>query len=127
MSCHGAPAAPNGCVGDCCVAFTLPKEPTDPIVIDMVIPITQMEAIARHQRMGNRKVIDKSQSLDTSKWYKCRHWDEETRLCGIYEDRPKMCRDYPYDKGCVSCDFTSDPDIIQEYVDMRARSLKEDT
>lgn len=27
--------------------------------------------------------------------YRCSHFDQETRRCGIYEDRPQPCRDYP--------------------------------
>jgi Fe-S-cluster containining protein len=32
--------------------------------------------------------------------FTCAHWDRETRLCGIYEIRPTMCRDYPYRGKC---------------------------
>jgi hypothetical protein len=27
--------------------------------------------------------------------FKCPHWDEESRLCSIYEDRPMACRMFP--------------------------------
>ena len=30
----------------------------------------------------------------------CNHFDTETRLCKIYEDRPKMCRDHPGKSEC---------------------------
>lgn len=32
--------------------------------------------------------------------YRCVHLQEDGN-CGIYEIRPTMCRDYPYDKGCT--------------------------
>lgn len=41
--------------------------------------------------------------------YTCKHFDMTTRNCTNYENRPTMCRDYPYDrkcdhKGCTYCD-----------------------
>lgn len=33
-------------------------------------------------------------------YFHCRHLDPKTSLCGIYEDRPSMCRDYPVDGAC---------------------------
>lgn len=30
----------------------------------------------------------------TRHWYTCRHWDEATGDCGIYETRPLMCRNH---------------------------------
>lgn len=39
--------------------------------------------------------------------YTCKHFDKETRNCGIYEHRPLMCREYPNGyrcryKGCTA-------------------------
>lgn len=36
-------------------------------------------------------------------WYTCLNWDKESKLCKIYDERPQMCRDYPYDSPCVHC------------------------
>ncbi len=33
-------------------------------------------------------------------YFKCIYFDEESRNCTIYEERPRMCRDYPYDDVC---------------------------
>jgi Fe-S-cluster containining protein len=32
--------------------------------------------------------------------YTCKHFDEETNNCTNYENRPRMCRDYPYGGVC---------------------------
>jgi Fe-S-cluster containining protein len=32
--------------------------------------------------------------------FTCAHWDRETHLCQIYDDRPVMCRDFPYRGKC---------------------------
>jgi Fe-S-cluster containining protein len=68
----------------------------------MLIPLSRRQALARSRRLGYP---------DPPKWGKdydlftCKNWDEQTRLCGIYETRPNMCRDYPYEgrsceRGC---------------------------
>ena len=59
------------CTGLCCSSFTLGEpELSDPFIRDMLIDLGD----------GH---------------YSCKHWDTETRLCRIYEQRPQMCRDYP--------------------------------
>lgn len=47
--------------------------------------------------------------LEKDKWYvmvknTCRHLDQATNLCGIYQTRPRICREFPP----VQCDFRSD-------------------
>ena len=39
--------------------------------------------------------------------FSCIHWDRVTHLCRDYENRPKMCRDYPYSAACEvpGCEF----------------------
>jgi Fe-S-cluster containining protein len=32
-------------------------------------------------------------------WYACRHFDEKTGDCTVYDQRPKMCSEYPYRGG----------------------------
>lgn len=67
----------------------------------MLIPLTPKEARERNQRFGDTG--DPSSHFpwsDRGHNFTCRHWDESTRLCGIYEDRPKMCRRFPYGKKC---------------------------
>ena len=107
------------CDGSCCVAFTLSHTPdqmlakaagsTDPgrleetfTLLGMLVPLTKGEARGRIARFG----LECPEEWIDAKRYTCRHFGEETRLCGIYEDgfgrrRPWLCRDYP-DSGC--CD-----------------------
>lgn len=33
--------------------------------------------------------------------YTCKHYDKKTKLCTIYEIRPRMCRDYPNGHACL--------------------------
>ncbi len=72
-----------GCTGNCCAAFSLDEdvqleimngqEADDQTIRVMLIPLGD----------GN---------------FTCRHWNPETKLCGIYATRPAMCRTFP-EKG----------------------------
>lgn len=42
--------------------------------------------------------------------FNCKNFDTTTRLCTIYETRPRMCRDFPYGKPCDrGCGYKQDP------------------
>lgn len=101
------------CNGDCCVAFRVPfdlidlargdvgvKDSEEAIALaDMLIPLTVEEANAR-QAEHVRGTLTGFTDADEGRLYACRHWDAETRLCGIYEDRPPSCSAFPYGRGC---------------------------
>jgi Fe-S-cluster containining protein len=115
--------ASNGCTGLCCAAFRIPQtraalreagkhghEEAGQIA-EMLIPLTPKEARERHQAFGGTSM--KFPWSDRGHNFTCRHWDEDTRMCGIYEDRPDMCREFPYGKGCAfgcSCKGTPTAD-----------------
>lgn len=106
------------CTGACCVAFPVnvtldtlrAGRPMRPRTLDdadfdllgfMLRPLTHEEATARRERFGVAKPVGDEQQ------YRCIYWDEETRLCTIYADRPHVCRDYPHGRGCKhGCDCT---------------------
>jgi Fe-S-cluster containining protein len=120
----------SGCTGKCCSVFNYTVTPDelrkrsegregywadqDRFLADMLVELTPEEAVERSVRFG---VQDPTPEIDLVKWatdygplYTCRHWDEETRLCTVYEDRPDMCRDYPYNRACqhdCDCSFRS--------------------
>lgn len=41
--------------------------------------------------------------------FSCKHFDEKTRLCTIYEIRPTMCRRYPNNNPCRIGGCTMEP------------------
>ena len=103
------------CGGQCCAVFTVQKNVWEPkrrkriedgaFIADMLVAITAEEAADRVRRFGSTY----EPKVDGRVWFKCRHWDEETRLCGVYEGRPYMCRDYPYEGECDhSCGYALD-------------------
>lgn len=117
------------CNGDCCVAFRVPFTLVDlaegnvgdmdveeaRMLADMLEPLTLAETRLR-QLDFIRGVIPVFDESDEGFLYKCKNWDEETRLCTIYEDRPPMCRDFPYGKPCrYGCECVGEepaPEVI---------------
>lgn len=105
------------CKGSCCAVFTF-LDPADPrfdntadadFIRDMLIPLDLVEAADRlaaldieppygdeaHYGWDGFSLTQPERRLAT-----CRHWDTETRLCTAYDQRPAMCRFYPYGNEC---------------------------
>ena len=100
------------CDGRCCAAFYLPvtheemtrkrmRRFTDgEYIAAMVLPLTA-DAAAERLRQNFPDTPEVRNNL-----YTCRFWDHRTRLCVAYDERPAMCRDYPYGKPCDhGCDY----------------------
>ena len=96
------------CDGQCCAVFSMSQAQTmfrakgklraeAEYALDMLIPLTRRQALARTRRLG---YPDPPKYPPEYNLFTCKHWDEETRLCGDYENRPAMCRDYPYGRTC---------------------------
>lgn len=117
------------CDGACCAVFYLPLSieairaggmetyVDGPYIADMVIPLTLEEARARRERFGIPPA-EEAAEVGVNQ-FTCRHWDETTRLCGAYDARPTMCRDYPYGKPCDrrSCGYQVADDVAAKYPD----------
>lgn len=98
------------CPGSCCAVFWLPRDVPDTVadaafIRDMRIELTPEQAAERWEKFIGPlppKPMNPSVTVNTTgrATYTCRHWDEETRLCGVYDQRPMLCRDYPYGRGC---------------------------
>lgn len=111
----------GSCDGRCCAVFTFPRPPEDirrlvesgkgyvdgEFIADMLVPLTREEALERMERFDVQPIVDGVEQT-REEWtencedrsYTCRHWDEDTRLCMAYDERPQMCRDYPYTDSC---------------------------
>lgn len=113
------------CGGECCAVFWLPKDALQPdgmkgvrdgeFIADMIVPLNRRQALRRWRKfVSTTAPLPKGRSDRTT--YTCRHWDEKTRLCGVYEDRPGMCRDYPYGAACShGCDYQVDDTTAQRH------------
>lgn len=96
------------CKGHCCAAFPISGSRdalTSTAVEDgdllgfMLRPLSIEEAAERRSRFGSSLPVD-----DDRSYFRCAYWDEESRLCSIYEHRPSMCRDYPGYGREVACE-----------------------
>lgn len=105
------------CNGSCCVVFPLITGPdydwtntlNGPFIRDMIQPLTFDEAQARWAIHGQGEWPSRFWDGHTDGLNSCRHWDTETRLCTVYDDRPLMCREYPYGGPCnAGCDFDAE-------------------
>jgi Fe-S-cluster containining protein len=117
----------SGCSGACCAAFYIPHtirairrgvsadgetrlEQAEQLA-DMLIPLTPKQARERSERFGGTNG-ERFVWADRGHHFTCKHWDEESRLCTIYPDRPDMCRGYPYGDRCTydeNCECTGSP------------------
>lgn len=108
------------CAGACCAVFPLHLTSglgaVDDLlyILSMLVPLTREQAAERYARLGYGELIDYGPDYDL---FTCRHWDEQTRLCTAYDQRPAMCRDYPYEgrsceRGCGYALSQADSDRI---------------
>jgi Fe-S-cluster containining protein len=63
---------------------------------DMLIPVSYHDATRLHRLWGFVNWVPD----EGEKYFTCKHWDPETRLCTDYENRPGMCRRYGTTKAC---------------------------
>ena len=102
------------CPGKCCRYFALPID----------VPESRREFDFMRWFLLHEKA---TVFVDEEAWYllvyaKCNHLDDATNLCGIYEKRPKICRDYSskkceYEDHYVYDQYFELPEQVEEYAD----------
>lgn len=129
------------CIGHCCRLFYAPTTPEkitrcqeaavkreqgEPFPVDLTLPrdhetILDMLIPVRPVVEGETPPGQKTYKID--RWgskegwlFRCKHFDEESHDCRIYDRRPKMCRDYPYGEPCdfEGCTYTPEKDDEEE-------------
>lgn len=133
MTCSNDEAC-RTCDGRCCALFTytIPLEQVadryaagesshpehDLQLLELLYPLTYDEALERGVKYGITGLFGEGLGIGNppeNGYYSCRAWDEETRLCAIYDTRPQMCRGYPYGRGCQhGCGYDVDEDTLLE-------------
>lgn len=120
----GPVEAPARCSGHCCRGFTMPQSPERiwamyedwlkqsngsfamvndiHLVAPMLVYLGVTDKYVSGAKIPNGEVLH---------LYTCKHHDEKTGNCSIYEHRPQMCRDYPYGYACTFKDCTMRPKI----------------
>lgn len=54
------------------------------------------DALALAPHLRGRTLCDAEGNLVIPVYYRCRHYDEDTKTCRNYDNRPGACRDFPW-------------------------------
>lgn len=123
----------NRCTGHCCQTFNLPYSP------EHLRAFRFWSMSGQHRQVaGMAMYVGKASDLARARpsahtsagclgvgggehYYTCRNYDWESGNCGIYEQRPDMCRDYPYGGRCryPGCTWTAARERRTPYLDGR--------
>lgn len=113
------------CSGHCCQVFFLPFSMEEirrrvdadlvapredgPKIRDMVIPLGKWSELSE-ERKAMLAYVTSDPNFDpddAGHYYTCKHYDQDTSNCQIYDERPHMCRAYPYEEeGAPGCRYT---------------------
>lgn len=97
----------SGC-GACCDPVVLPytrlEAMRDPTISaeerrwasDALQPMGDKEGYAKMPHLRNRAMADQFGVPARVFFFSCRHLDQETRRCNDYENRPAVCRGFPW-------------------------------
>lgn len=103
MSSEGTVEAPD-CTGDCCRMMPLNDSPEQLVEgadeSEDGWKLVDMLELVSSERIWNGKVHNRVY------YYACRHLTLEGR-CDDYENRPAMCKEYPYGEPCDRPNCTS--------------------
>jgi Fe-S-cluster containining protein len=80
-------------------------------LLSMLEPISYEQACERWDRFADGyRPPEPPPEGTVEPYFRCIRWDEHTRLCTDYENRPGMCRAFPYSDGDRACQYGCDCD-----------------
>lgn len=109
------------CIGHCCDSFWLPLSP-------MEIGYQQKRAFLGKSRWNQSDMLKIADMVIFQRphevkgfRYTCKFWDKASGNCTNYENRPTMCKDYPYGtackyKGCTMVENKEEMEMKEEKV-----------
>jgi Fe-S-cluster containining protein len=108
------------CTGHCCQSFFLPNPPSyyataaknwkPPFLIDAEKISSMIVLVA----IDIKRYVIPVEPGEGPQWgadgyrYDCKHFDAESGNCTDYENRPRMCVEYPYGRACANPECTWD-------------------
>lgn len=114
------------CTGHCCEKFSLPNSPSE---LRRAFNRREGEGNAYWKNLqcvvlmvkylGKLKIDPNGNELQyETHYYTCRNFNKETRNCMNYENRPHMCRNYPYGRKCEykGCTLKYDEPLIENNI-----------
>ncbi len=105
----------NKCLqcGKCCQAIPFPL--TKKVLMEEENPAESVRFILRYwKRVSAKKasvILDNDKLFSNFLYYECSLFNKESGLCGIHNDKPSVCADYPY-YGKSPEEYASQPDNI---------------
>jgi len=84
------------CSGKCCERFHLPFSDREIRSIRAMIELYPHEA----EKWRDIFYIASMVIPLGDEYFTCKHHNKETKLCMAYEERPGLCRGFPYKKKC---------------------------
>lgn len=94
----------------------------DLYIADMLIPLSLEECVDRGEEFDLRDLAD----YGDRPLYSCHHWDEATRMCKAYDERPQMCVHFPYARQCEQpgCTFEGEAYTKVRYAGFAVQEYK---
>lgn len=86
----------NRCTGHCCEAFIISR---DQAIRELALSEDKEEIIELS------KILNLSIHV-SGEYHTCKYFNDKTRNCDNYLERPKMCKEYPYGRNCDFSDCT---------------------
>jgi len=112
MAANGTPPKPPKkqfncleCPAYCCSYPNIPVTPRDVRRLAKRFDLSQEDAERRFTKTGVDGTRVMRHRVDHIYPSTCQFLDQETRNCTVYEDRPKMCREFPATHRCGYFDF----------------------
>jgi Fe-S-cluster containining protein len=99
------------CPGLCCRTF--PLNPSLEECIEGATAIYGYRSANGHRIQDDERVVDLLRvNPEKPGHYTCSAFDPVSGNCMAYEDRPRLCREYPYGRPCEYCTYDDcNPDI----------------
>lgn len=89
-----------GCTGACCAPVKLTPAVYATVRRHWTAQNRYInDMLTRSQVRGGKEIVDGDALLH----FHCKWYNSETHLCENYEERPDMCRSFPYGKVCYAC------------------------
>ena len=99
------------CTGHCCYEFWVPVGSLEQLQQEVIDFPEDKERATIAKMLIPVHTAHKADHNYVGQYFKCKNFVStggRTGYCGDYENRPKMCWDYPYGKRCQqeACEYT---------------------
>lgn len=103
------------CSGRCCEYFQFGLSP------EQIKQRAEIAAGGDYEKVASMVIplFAVHSSGDTTWFYTCKHFDKQTRKCMDYDNRPKMCRNYPEGVKCGHSNLCTEKGINERSTNQR--------